>query len=377
MARAGHRCRGYGSAAGRVRSASSMAPAGSPIRHRAVAAVATASTAKGRCCRASGRGLVAQLGDLVGVALVDDAPQHRRQQHRLGRSSSSLARHHRRPRRCCRRAPSSWPRPTGPTGARRRRGSDGSPTTWSTRRSGPREGALLVEALEREAPHGLQQPERVTSAAARRPRARSRRAAARRSAPVVETGVGADGVGQLGGERSGEQAQPVEHGGDVGGQQPVGPVDGVGEAAVAADARKRGRASTSTPSAEPGEDLRRCIVRVRRGGELEGERQAVEVPAELGDASSWSSSTAAPASRARSRNSRTASLSTSAVPGRRDASGPSTTSDSSGRSSGERLVARTVGASQASSRSAMASAAGAVTCSQLSTRSAGGARSAS
>jgi hypothetical protein len=38
---------------------------------------------------------------------------------------------------------------------------------------------------------------------------------------LVENGVGPDGVRQLGGERAGEQAEPIEQRGDVGRQQPV------------------------------------------------------------------------------------------------------------------------------------------------------------
>ena len=52
--------------------------------------------------------------------------------------------------------------------------------------------------------------------------------------------------------------------------------------------------------------------------------------------------------------------------------GLSTTSDSAGRSSGERLVASTVGVRHAASNASMASAAADVTCSQLSTTTSAG-----
>ena len=93
----------------------------------------------------------------------------------------------------------------------------------------------------------------------------------------------------------------------------------------------------------------------------------VELAAEPTTASGWPSGTDRPRP-ARGRETAAPRRSrASAVPGAAAPSGPSTTSDSPGRSSGDRLVASTRGDSQDASSAAMASAAVAVTCSQLST----------
>ncbi len=119
---------------------------------------------------------------------------------------------------------------------------------------------------------------------------------------------------------------------------------------VAARLRCRGSpaeprpASTSIPSARRARISAGCIVRVRAAASSIASGTPSSWRQRLTTASSWSSGTGAPSSRARSRNRRTASLAASTVPAAGTPSGPRTTNDSSGRSRGDRLVARTVGA---------------------------------
>jgi hypothetical protein len=108
--------------------------------------------------------------------------------------------------------------------------------------------------------------------------------------------------------------------------------------------------------------LRHCAAASSRASGIPSNRRQIVLTAAIRSVRSGT-----PASRARSRNSRTASVSASTTYAGGVAKGPSTSSDSPGRSRGDRLVASTRGDSHEASRASTASAAAAVTCSQLST----------
>ena len=239
------------------------------------------------------------------------------------------------------------------------------------------DAALLVEPAHRERPHGLEQPEARSSRrrprrrrATSRPRAATPRRRRRRFEPDVSRRAATASSAVNG---PAQQAEPVEQG-----RRRRSGSSRYDHSIVAArlrcrgSPRKRGRASTSTPSPRRARISAGSIVRVRAAASSIASGTPSRWRHKATTAASCSSAIDAPASRARSRNSRTESLSSVGSVGVRH-SERAENDEGLGREV-ERGAARGEhgGDWQAPRRSAMASAAAAVTCSQLSTTKSAG-----